>query len=405
MFVIWLVLLGLIGVVWLSRHVAITRVRRSERVLSSQTHTTPLCETPRISVLVAAKDEEQNIGDCARSFLEQDYPDFELIVINDRSQDQTAEILRDLQEKHADRMRTITITSLRDGWFGKNNAMREGVAAASGDWLCFADADCTQTSTRTLRTALQECQTQGTDFLSILPVLVTRSFWERIIQPVCAGVMMIWFRPEKVNDPRSSAAYANGAFMLMSRGTYDAMGGHDVVKTEVNEDIHMARIAKRQGLRLQVIRNDDLYTTHMYSSLSAAWRGWSRIFYGCLGTFPKLFVALTLLTVFSLGPWISLLAAAAGSIWLGAGESGLWSSVLIVSLVVVLLEQSAIARFYVLVRLPVAYSSGYVLGGLVTWGILVNAMLKLGGATATTWRGTTYRADKLETPARSKPRP
>jgi len=408
MFVIWLVLLGLIGLVWSSRHLAISRARRDERVLSDATHAdSPLpAETPCVSVLVAAKDEEENIAACVRSFLKQDYPDFELIVINDRSKDRTGEILRGLQEGHHQRMRTITITSLRDGWFGKNNAMREGVAAARGDWLCFADADCTQTSTGTLRTAMQECRTQSTDFLSVLPVLITKSFWERIIQPVCAGIMMIWFRPEKVNDPGSSAAYANGAFMLMRRGVYDAIGGHDAVKTEVNEDIHMARMAKEKGFRLQVIRNDGLYTTHMYSSLAAAWRGWSRIFYGCLGSFRRLSVALVVLTVFSLGPWISLMVAAGGNVWAGEGESGSWWRLtLMVSAFVVLLEQSVIARFYKLMRMPLAYSVAYFMGAIITWGMLFNAMLKLGGTTATTWRGTTYRADKLETTAPSEPRP
>lgn len=396
-FIVWLVLLGLIGLVWLSRHVEVARARHTERVLSSTTYTGSPAAAPRVSILVAAKDEEKNIAACVESFLEQDYPDFELIVINDRSADRTGDILHDFQRRHPQRMRVVTITALRDGWFGKNNAMRAGVEVSTGEWLCLADADCTQTSRRTLAVAVRECQEQGTDFLSVLPVLITKSFWERIIQPVCAGIMMIWFRPEKVNDPRSSSAYANGAFMLMKRGVYDAIGGHEAIKTEVNEDIHMARIAKSKGFRLQVIQNDDLYTTHMYSSLGAAWRGWSRIFYGCLGTFRRLLVALLVLTVFSLGPWISLLIAALGCHGAGIGEAASWWRwMLIASAATVTIEQSVIARFYKLVRMPVAYSIGYPLGAVITWSMLVNAMLKLGGTTTTTWRGTTYRADKLD---------
>ena len=115
MFVVWLVLLGFIGLVWSSRHLAITRARRRERVLSAGTYADSPAETPCISVLVAAKDEEENIAACVQSFLEQDYPDFELIVINDRSKDRTGEILRGFQEKHPHRLRAITITSLHDG--------------------------------------------------------------------------------------------------------------------------------------------------------------------------------------------------------------------------------------------------------------------------------------------------
>ncbi len=400
--VVWLALLGVIGLVWLSRHWELARVGRTERVLTSTSHPGEPAPAPRVSVLVAAKDEEANIAACVRSFLAQDYPDFELIVANDRSTDRTGAILHELEREHPDRLRVVTISALRDGWFGKNNAMREGVAVSTGEWLCFADADCLQTSRRTLGVAVRECQNQGTEFLSVLPVLITKSFWERIIQPVCAGIMMLWFRPEKVNDPRCGEAYANGAFMLMQRRVYDALGGHEAVKTEINEDIHLARLAKRNGFRLQVIRNADLYTTHMYASLAAAWRGWSRIFYGCLGTFRKLFVALAVLTLLSLGPWISLIAAALGVHGSSDGPAARWWSwLLIVSAVVVVLEQSVVARFYRLVRMPVTYSVGYVLGALITWAMLVNALLKLGGTTTTTWRGTTYRADKLET----EPRP
>ncbi|MCP4592009.1 MAG: glycosyltransferase [bacterium] len=394
--IVWVVLLSVVGLVWLTRHAEISRARRTERVLSSRAHPGPLADPPRISVLVAAKDEEANIAACVQSLLDQDYPDYELIVIDDRSTDRTGEVLQQFQEAHPQRMRALTVTQLRDGWFGKNNAMREGIAASTGQWLCFADADCTQTSRRTLTVAMQECLAEKTDFLSILPVLITRSFWERIIQPVCAAIMMIWFRPEKVNNPASSAAYANGAFMLMTRQAYDSIGGHDAVKSEVNEDIHMARLAKQQGLRLQVIQNDDLYTTHMYASLGAAWRGWSRIFYGCLGTFRRLIAALVVLTTFSLFPWISLVVTALGY-FLGADQSsGSWGWMVLGSGLVVALEQSVIARFYGIVRMPVAYSLGYPLGAAITWGMLVAATLKLGGTTTTTWRGTTYRAHTLE---------
>ena len=186
--------------------------------------------------------------------------------------------------------------------------------------------------------------------------------------------------------------------MLVKRSVYDALGGHEAVRTEVNEDMHLARVTKERGFRLQVIQNDDLYTTRMYSSFAAAWKGWSRIFYGCLGSFRRLFVALLVLTVFSILPWLSLLIGVGA--WLIDASTGaanpVWPLLTAVSGVAVALEQSVMARFYGLVRMPVAYSCAYLLGALVTWGILVKATLKLGGATTTTWRGTTYRADKLE---------
>ncbi|UCG17534.1 MAG: glycosyltransferase [Phycisphaerales bacterium] len=398
-FIVWTVVCCLIALVWLSRHVSVSRAQRHERTLSSRSYDGAPARAPRVSVLVAAKDEEENIGDCVRSLLEQDYPDYEVIVTNDRSVDRTGAILNDLRRSSANgKLKILTVETLREGWFGKNNAMREGVAAATGEWYCFADADCRQTSRRTLSMAVREAIERGVDFLSVLPVLETRSFWERLLQPVCAGVMVFWFRPERVNDPKSRTAYANGAFMLMTRSCYDRIGGHECVKTEVNEDMHMARIAKAKGLSLRVIQNDDLYVTRMYASFVETWRGWSRIFYGCFGSFRRLAVSMLLLVTASILPWVSLIVSAIGGLVAGPSRAGPWWTVAAVSLVVVIVQQTVTFRFYRLVRSHPAWSFGYIVGAVLCLGMLINAALKLGGTTRTIWRGTAYRGDRLDTP-------
>lgn len=396
-FIAWLCVLAVVILVWLTRHLEISRARRTQRMLSSRSYGGPPTPAPRVSVLVAAKDEEDNIETCVRTFLGQDYPDFELIVIDDRSDDATPAILRRLRAEHPDALRVVTVSQLREGWFGKNNAMREGVAVATGDWLCFADADCRQTSPSTLSMAMSEAAANDTGFLSVLPVLETKSFWERLIQPVCAAVMIFWYHPDRVNDPKRSSAYANGAFMLLKREVYESLGGHERVRTEVNEDMHLARLAKQNGHRLRVIQNDDLYVTRMYATLGQTWHGWSRIFYGCLGTLRRLLLAMLLLTSFSLLPWISLVA---GLIW-STGTDGAaarpWIWVSVLAGLAVLLEQSVMFRFYRLVRAGPVWSLGYVVGASICWFMLANAISKLRGRTGTTWRGTTYRGDQVET--------
>ena len=398
-FVVWIVLCGLIAAVWFSRHREINRARRREPILSSRSHDGPPVPAPRLSVLVAAKDEEANIAACVCSLLDQDYPNYELIVINDRSVDRTSAILDELRASVPDRKpRIVTVRSLADGWFGKNNAMREGVAVAGGEWFCFADADCRQTSRRTLSMAMREATERKVDFLSVLPVLESHSFWERLLQPVCAAIMVFWFRPERVNDPSSRAAYANGAFMLMKRSCYERIGGHERVRTEVNEDMHMARLAKAAGLRLHVIRNDDLYVTWMYSSFVQTWRGWSRIFYGCFGSFGRLAISAILLLVASIFPWASLAAGLVGALGTDPADAGPWWTVAAVAGAVVLAQQSVTFRFYRLARSHPAWSFGYIVGAVLCLGMLINAMLKLGGATRTVWRGTAYRGKSLDAP-------
>ncbi|MFQ5490719.1 MAG: glycosyltransferase [Phycisphaerae bacterium] len=394
--IVWLVVLTAVALMWLSRHVQISKAGSGHQTLSATSHDGPPEPAPTVSVLVAAKDEEENIEACVESFLEQDYPHYELIVIDDRSSDRTPELLRQLQSRFDGRLQVITVERLREGWFGKNNAMREGVAVAGGEWLCFADADCRQTSRRTLSMAVREAVGDGTDFLSVLPVVETKSFWERIIQPACGAVLIYWFHPDKVNDAESKAAYANGAFMLVRRATYDAIGGHQRVRTQVNEDIHMARFCKEAGHKLRVVLNDGLYVARMYSSMGQIWRGWSRIFYGCLGSFRRLMAALLILLTFSVFPWFSLLAALVGlTVTQGDARDPLWY-VLVASTVAVALQQSVMVRFYRLSRFGPKWSALYLLGALICSAMLCNAMLKLGGLTKVTWRGTSYRGRSLD---------
>ncbi|MBN1345067.1 MAG: glycosyltransferase [Phycisphaerae bacterium] len=391
---IWILLLAAVSVVWLLRHAHLNRYQREEVPLRSGLYDGPPTNAPRLSVLVAAKDEEQNIEACVRSMLDQDYPDYQLIAINDRSDDRTGEIL-DAVAAENPRLTAVHVQELREGWFGKNNAMHTGFERADGEWLCFIDADCRQTSRQTLSMAMRFAMEKDVDFLSVLPQLETQSVWEQIIQPACGAVMVFWFNPSNVNDPNHSAAYANGAFMLMKRSAYEAIGGHEPFKTEVNEDMHMAKAAKAAGLRLYVVENRDLYVTRMYTNFRDIWRGWSRIFYGCFETFRRLRISLLVMLFSGLLPWYSAAIA-----WImtgvhGWGAAGPWRWVALAATAAVVCQQSVLTRYYQVSQTPPILAPTYPVAGTLVCGMLINAMAKLGGRTTTTWRGTTYRGDKL----------
>jgi len=391
--VIWLVMVALVGLTWSLRHLTISRAQKHNRRLTAASHPPFGADAPRLSVLVAAKDEAATIATCVRTLADQDYPNYEIIVIDDRSTDGTAGIIDALAEEFPDKVRALHVAHLPEGWFGKNNAMRTGVAAADGEWFCFVDADCRQTSRSTLTAALREALERKADFLSVLPVLETRSFWERLIQPVCAAILVIWFNPEKVNDPKSKAAYANGAFMLMSRAHYVAIGGHERVRTELNEDMHMARITKECGRRLFVVENDGLYLTRMYASFAETWRGWSRIFYGVFKTFRRLAATLGLLLTASVFPCVSLVVAAVGYAVAEGAERRTWGIALVITAAVVAMLESVIYRFMRLTRSASWAWMTYPLGALLGVGMLLAAMRKLAGGRPT-WRGTTYRGER-----------
>jgi glycosyltransferase involved in cell wall biosynthesis len=120
-------------------------------------------------VVVAARNEEQNIEACVGSLLAQDYPNYEVIAVDDRSDDRTLALLRQLLAGSEGNLQVITIRELEDGWFGKNNAMREGVARSTGGWLCFTDADSRFTSRRALTAALRDALAHQADFLTLCP--------------------------------------------------------------------------------------------------------------------------------------------------------------------------------------------------------------------------------------------
>ncbi|MCA9252090.1 MAG: glycosyltransferase [Phycisphaerales bacterium] len=395
---IWLACCGVVGLVWASRQFAVVRAIRHDRRLRPDSHGPLGKDAPRLSVLVSAKDEEDNIEACIESLLRQDYPNLEIIAINDRSDDRTGEILDQMQRKRGDLVQAVHVSRLTEGWFGKNHAMHTGMKYATGEWLCFIDADCKQTSDKTLSMAMQEALSRQADFLSVLPVLETKTFWERLIQPICAAILVIWFDPEKVNNPKCKAAYANGAFMMMSRKAYQKIGGHTAVKTELNEDICMARLAKDGGLKLFVIQNDGLYLTRMYASFKEAWRGWSRIFFGTFRTYRRLFATLGLVLSMSVFPFISLIVAITGLMLADEAARSHWWIALGVTGAVVLMLEIVIFQFMRLVRAANWAWITYFFGVLLGVGMLVMAIRKAAGA-STTWRGTTYQSDQSTKPA------
>ena len=383
------VLCSLIALVWVSRHIMIFAEKRRGFILD-ENYRGKSAQRPFVSVVVAAKDEQENIERCVRSMLAQEYDNFEMIVCNDRSSDRTAEIVEVIAREDS-RVRLINITHLPEGWGGKNNAMQTGIKEARGEWICMIDADCEQTSRRSLSAAVEHALDSGSDLLSVLPVLEMKGFWENVVQPVCGGVMIIWFHPDKVNSPRYPNAYANGAFMLMRREAYDAIGGHAAVRTCVNEDMHMAALVKQAGLKLRVVRNVDLYTVRMYTSLKQIFRGWSRIFYGTFVTFKRIAVSLAVLTIVSMLPYT--LAALGWSMALGdAQPQAWWWACAIAATIAVALQMGVMVRYYRLTNARASLAWTYFLGACVAFACLVSALGKLRKGAKIVWRNTSYAA-------------
>ncbi len=377
----------LIFLIWVSRYFMIRREKNGGFVLSED-YSGPPTDAPGISVVVAAKDEQDNIEACLRTMLKQDYPNYEIIVCNDRSDDDTAAIVERIAAEDS-RVRLINIDHLPGDWCGKNHAMQHGIKTAKHEWICMIDADCEQDSTRTLSIAIQYALDKNADLLSVLPVLKTQTFWEDVVQPVCGGVMMIWFHPDKVNNPEKPNAYANGAFMLMKRSAYEAIGTHEAVKDRVNEDMHIASCVKGSGLNLRVVRNKGLYQVRMYTSLKQIIRGWSRIFYGTFGTLKRLSLSITLLMTVSMLPYISMVLgfSMAGA---NAPSPNWWLACGIIGTIAATLQLYVINKFYRMIGSKGIFALAYPLGCVITLLSLIIALGKLRPGAQVVWRNTSY---------------
>ena len=228
--------------------------------------------TPKVSVIVPARNEEKNISNCLESLLRQTYANYEIIVVDDRSTDQTPEILKKYPS-----VKIVRIEKLPPGWTGKNYAMFTGSKAATGSYFLFTDADTTHTS-ESLQTAVTTALVQNIDFLTLVPETESKSFWEKTVQPLAVSSLTLWFHPEKTNDPNSGVVFANGQFILVSREAYEKVGGNEVVKNEVVEDVALAKKIKQAGFSVKFLDGTRVYRTRMYSSLKEINVGWTRIF-------------------------------------------------------------------------------------------------------------------------------
>lgn len=387
--VVMTLLAGFICLIWASRHVKLEIERRSGFQLTPD-YPGPPSPPPKLSVLVAGKDEEANIEPCLRSLMMQEYPNLEIIVCDDRSEDATGEIIDRLAGQD-ERIRAIHVTELPAGWTGKNHAMHKASQLAEGEYLLFIDADCRQLSSRSLAVAMQLMIDRKAGFLCLLPNLEMKGFWENVVQPIGSGILMVWFEPDKVNNPRKPHAYANGAFMLLRRNVYDAIGGHAAVHDVMQEDMTMGQLAKKKQLGLSVARSSGLYTVRMYTSFGQIMRGWTRIFYGSFPNMGRLTLSLILILMTGIFPYIT----AAVGLWRAepgffGGSWSWWRVCGVLGCVTIGLQLTLMARFYRLIHVRWELFWTYPLGSLLTAWTIIRAMLKHLPGAKITWKGTTY---------------
>lgn len=214
---------------------------------------------PKVSVIIAARHEEEDLPGALESLAAQDYPNFEVVVVDGGSTPR-------LREEIATRfpsVRRIEEPPLPSGWVGKNWACGVGVRATEGEWLLFLDADVRLAPT-TVRTTIEWAEREGAALASIAPQVDMVGFWERVVLPFYIQVILTQYRAPHVNRPTSRTAMANGQYWLARRSDYEAIGGHASVRDRILEDVAIAQRFRETGKPLRVAWAPGLARTRMY---------------------------------------------------------------------------------------------------------------------------------------------
>ncbi len=229
---------------------------------------------PRISLCIPARNEANALRETLPHFLNQDYPNYEVIVIDDRSDDDTADVLSQFTEDP--NLRVLEGTEPPPGKMGKCWALNSAQSVAEGDYLCFSDADICY-DTHALSSAMREALRTDADLVVFLPRMRMESFPEKLLIPTYVYIMIFGVAIWSINrDKKPRRGMGNGAFMMIRREAYQHIGGHAALLDQVIDDITLAERTVHAGFRQRVFNGDRLVSVRMYHGLSEIWDGLSK---------------------------------------------------------------------------------------------------------------------------------
>lgn len=341
---------------------------------------------PAVSIIVPARNEGPHVEAAVRSLLALDYPALELMVINDRSTDDTGTILDRVSAENP-RLRVVHVTELPAGWLGKNHAMHLGAGAARGEYLLFTDGD-VLFEPDTLRLALKHVLHRQVDHLCLIPHLIPGSYWENVATTGFAFLFMAATRPWLIPSRWKGAYCGVGAFNLVRRTTYDAVGGFERLRLDVLDDVHLGRMIKQSGYRQDVLVSGGAISVRWQESLWGVIRGLEKNGFATLDySVAKLVIVSAVLLV--------MLALPYAGLCLGSADQRLpfALTVLLIHLTYGFQAHCAGASFTVAPMLPV----GWLLMIFTLWRSAV-ITLRQGGVR---WRDTLYPLEQLRAACRS----
>lgn len=341
---------------------------------------------PKVSVISAARNEAADIGRSLASRLADGYPDLEVVIVDDRSDDGTPQIIADFARRDP-RVRAVRVDELPDGWLGKVHALAAGVEASTGEWLLFSDADVTVEPGMVAR-SVAYCEAEHLDLLALVPEFRSKSLVVNALWAIFMRVISLVVSPAAVRDPGSKTAMGSGGYTLVRRSSYDATPGFSHLRLETADDVALGVMVKQAGGRCDFLNGRHAASVCLYASPREFFEGVEKNGSSLAGTpFSLLALVFAGLGCLEFSPLIAV------GVGLGTGAPWLaWTGVATTALATVA-TVAALHRNTGMVLPGILWPVGW---PLMAFGLLRSAWLfhRRGGAV---WRGTFYpKADVLE---------
>lgn len=361
---------------------AFVRLWRGARRLIRLADITSVLEgaAPRVSIVVASLDEASTIEPALRSLLALQYPNLEIIAIDDRSTDGTGEILDRMGREHPE-LKVMHISELPPGWLGKNHALQRGGEIASGDYLLFTDADVIFDRAALLR-AVAYCEREELDHLVVLAGLIVRGHLLAMLMISGLAGMFLKYQPWKVRTS-SEHYFGMGAFNMVRSASYRQAGGHVPLAMEVVDDIGLGRLMKQKGFVQDVLLGDASVSVEWYPNTRAMIKGLEKNSFAMFDyQIWKILLATFVILTLRYWPWAGLFVTQGITCWMNLG-----------TLLVGLAMHDDLRRLTGWSRRCLAY---WPVIGIISMMILWRAVILTLWRDGIEWRGTRYRLAELK---------
>jgi len=341
--------------------------------------------TPKVSVILPARNEEGFIGRCLESLRTQDYNDFEIIAIDDSSEDKTGEIIEELAKKDS-KIIHVTANEKPQNWMGKNWACMEGFKKATGDIMLFTDAD-TKFEKNVMSLAVSHLQSDDLDALTVIPRLRCIDKITKITLPMLSTFLHSRYSALNVNNPKKKVGYFFGSFFVIKRRVYEEIGTHEKVKQEIIEDGALGKITKESGYALKMVRGEHLIEALYSRSSKEMWNGLKRLMVPLYHQNSASAVGVFFAVLFILFMPIPLLAYS-----VIAFEPSLSFSTLLISAIIstITIFSASIMETRMGLNLSIVNSIFAPIGSIIVVLGFLSGILHANKSTAVSWRGRKY---------------